>query len=267
MNADKILFRCSSLGHIMTEPKTKADKEAGNLSESCKTHLVDVFVSANYNRHTEIESKFLKKGNAAEENSITLYSMLNKKYFEKNEVRLSNHFISGTPDLFRGKQIDAADEIIDTKTSWDVYTFFRAKHKDLADQYHWQMQGYMALSGAKKATVAYCLVNTPYHLVSNELYKESFKHPEGTPAAVELNIIANLVYDKPVFLEYINKHGISISEESQAIIDGFIEIPIEERMHEFHIERNDDDIEKIYARVKKCREYMNEHFFSQLQTA
>lgn len=268
MDADKILFRCSSLGHIMTDPRSKADKEAGNLSESCKTHLIDVFISKHYHRNTEVQSKFLKKGNVAEEDSITLYSLLNKKYFKKNEEQLKNDFISGTPDLFRGESIHDATEIIDTKTSWDVFTYFRATHKDLADQYYWQGQGYMALSGASKHTVAYCLVNTPWHLISNELFKESYKHPDGTPAAIELNLIANMVYDRKTFEDYISKHGINTMDAASLdIVNGFIEIPQEERMHEFTVERNDADIEKIYQRVKKCREYMNEHLFkSELQT-
>lgn len=259
MSADKILFRCSSLGHIMTEPKTKAAQLAGEISETCKTHLIDVFIAAQYNRHTDIESKFLKKGNASEEDSITLYSLLNKRFFKKNEERLSNLFISGTPDLFRGESVRNADEIIDTKTSWDVFTYFRAKHKDLADQYYWQGQGYMALSGAKKHTVAYCLVNTPYHLITNEIYRESFKHPEGTPAAVELNLIANMVYDRKTFEEYVGKRDLTIHATEE--IKNFIEIPLEERLHEFTVDRNDEDIEKIYSKVKKCRQYMNTHLF------
>lgn len=267
MTADKILFRCSSLGHIMTEPKTIKAREAGEISESTKTHLIDIFVSAQYNRRPEIESKFLKKGNVAEEDSITLYSLLNKKFFKKNEEWLKNDFISGTPDLFRGESVRKADEIIDTKTSWDVFTFFRATHKDLADQYYWQGQGYMALSGAKKHTVAYCLVNTPWHLISNELFKESYKHSDGTPAVIELNIIANMTYDRKTFEEHIERHGIDVKDgASLDIVNGFVEIPQEERMHEFTVERNDADIEKIYERVLKCREYMNQYLFkSELQ--
>ena len=49
MNADNILFRCSSFGYIMTEPRSKSE----TLSETTKTHLVEKFVSTKYGRETD----------------------------------------------------------------------------------------------------------------------------------------------------------------------------------------------------------------------
>lgn len=292
MNADKILFRCSSLHHLMSDGKQITEKQLETISEyqkkekltdkqretlnsliqkrdnpelpdGAKTHCIDVFVRTKYGRQTELDNKYLKKGNEAEEDSITLYALAHKNMYYKNEERLSNLFICGTPDLGNKKPITQSDHTIDTKTSWDIFTFTRAKYKDIPAANYWQGIGYMALTGAKKHTVAYCLVNTPYHLVNSELWRESYKHPDNnTPSAIELNIIANHVYDKKTFLEYIEHRAcFPIDEIGKSIVDGFIEVPLSERIFEFTITRDDKEIGRIYERVKLAREFMNEKLF------
>lgn len=311
-NANEILFRCSSLGYLMAEPREKspyqkwadeldtlkgyrvqydamANKETKtainklasiqkkellvaelekhkddvHLAETVKTHLVDVYVSNKYNRFTEISAKQLDKGNEVEEDSITVISRLKKTFFKKNEVHLSNNIIKGTPDLFEGENIYKAEHILDAKSSWDCYSFNRAKNKELNENYYWQGTGYMMLTGASKCTIGYCLNNTPYQLVVNELRKESYKYADNdTPAWVELQIIANHVYDKQTFDEYINLRGIALLDENdKAVYNGFVEIPLQERYFEFTFERNPEDIERLTKRIYQCRNWMNENLF------
>jgi len=57
----------------MTEARGKSEI----LSETAKGHCIDVFVSWKYGRREEIQSKFLDKGNAREEDAITLVSRIN----------------------------------------------------------------------------------------------------------------------------------------------------------------------------------------------
>lgn len=259
-NANDLLFRCSSLSHLMTEPKKKGEV----ISETAKTHLVDVFVSRKYNRFSEISGKQLDKGNETEEDSISIYSRINKIYLKKNQESLKNEFICGTPDLYIGESVNKASKIIDCKSSWDIFTFHRAINKELLDSYYWQGQGYMALTGATNCSIVYCLNNTPYHLVEGELRKESYKYPDAdTPAWVELQIIANHVYDKATFDNYISIRGISLNKEyAKVVYDGFVEVPLKERYFSFDFNRSDEDIEKLYEKIKVCRKYMNEKFFS-----
>lgn len=247
----------------MTEPKAKKDI----LSEGCKTHLVDVFVSSKYNRHDEINAKQLDKGNDTEEDSITVLSRITGTFFKKNEDHIKNEFIKGTPDLYTGESILNADVIRDTKSSWDSYSFFRAKHKPVNPMYKWQGTGYMWLSGAKKCHIDYCLNNTPYHLVESELRKESFKHQDNdTPAWIELQIIANHVYDKSSFDDYINQRNCQpFDANSEAVYKGFVEIPLKERHFSFEFERNEDDIKRLQERVIECRKYMNENLFKTIE--
>lgn len=259
LNANDILFRCSSLGHLMTDARSKNE----TLSETTKTHLIDVYTSNKYQRFEEITGKMLDKGNEVEEDSITIVSRITKQFLKKNEQHLSNEFIKGTPDLFIGESIDKATRIRDTKSSWSVFTFQRSINKELLKNYYWQGQGYMALTGAKVCNIDYCLNNTPYHILEGELRKESYNHLNNdTPNWIELQMIANHVYDLKTFNEYVNRRGIGFVDENDfSILNGFIEIPLKERFFTFEFDRNDEDIERLYQRIKDAREWMNQNLF------
>lgn len=236
MDFSNTLFRCSSLGHLMTEPVSKAAKEAGELSEGCKTHLIDIYVSAKYGRQSDISNKYFDKGNMVEEDSITLYSRLKKRFFKKNSEPLRNDFIKGTPDLYTGKEIVNAEKVIDLKSSWDIFTFFRVHTKPLNNLYYWQIQGYMALTGARVGKLAYCLINTPETLISDEKRKLFYRMNAGTEENHDykeacLALEKNMIYD---------------------------DIPMEDRMIEFKVEADDADIEKLYAKITKARKYLND---------
>lgn len=235
MQANKILFRCSSLGYIMTESRTKSEP----LSETCKNHLVDVFISYRYNRRQDIQTRYTIKGTMVEEDSMTLYSRYKRKMYRKNQERFSNDYIAGTPDIV---VVDGAapELIIDIKSSWDIFTFMRNKHKDLNKQYYWQMQGYMALTGAKSAVLAYCLSNTPDQLIEGQ--KRTLWYQMGQPPQ-----------DSDLWLDAeaeINR---------MAIYD---DIDISERIIEINIERNDSDIEALYKKIGICRAWMQKELFS-----
>jgi hypothetical protein len=300
-NANEILFRCSSLGHLMTEPKGKTHYFIGEqeitekqynamvfdfvksnditalnllktetkkaakdeLSDTVITHLIDVFCAEMYNRHTEINGKQLEKGNDVEEDSITTVSLVTKKYFKKNESHLSNAYIKGTPDLFLGEKIYSAELVRDTKSSWDLYTFQRAINKPISKMNLWQIKGYMALAGAKIGFVDYCLNNTPYHIVEGELRRESYKHLNAdTPAWIELQIIANHVYDLETLNEYRQQRGIHhLDDNAMIVYDSFVEIPLPKRHHAFEVSHVDQDIEALYKRIEQCRNWMNKHLF------
>lgn len=232
MNFLNTLFRCSSLGHILTDSKSKSE----TLGETCKTHLIDVYVASKYGRQTDISNKYIAKGLQVEEDSITLYSRVKKQFFRKNIEHLSNEFIKGTPDLFTGLEIKAADTIIDVKSSWDIYTFFRVHTQPLNKMYYWQMQGYMALTGAKSSRLVYCLVNTPETFLNDEKRKLFYKMNVPTEENQEY------------------KEACEALEKAMT----FDDIPMNERMIEFEIQRDDDSICKMYQRVADCRQYLQE---------
>jgi len=236
MNANQILFRCSSLGKIMTEPKSKSEP----LSETTKTYLLEVFIEQKYKRRKEIVNDYIEKGLAMEEDAITQYALLKKEMFKKNEFTLSNGYIVGTPDTFTGAIIRDADIIIDTKCSFDIFTYYKSITSKLDKMYYWQMQGYMALTSAKEARVVFVLLNTPIGIVEKQL--------------------SRLRWDMGVINPDTDENYQKAAEEIERLAK-YDDIPIAERIIEIDVPRNDDDIERIYQRVEQCRDYMNETFF------
>lgn len=236
MDFNTLLFRSSANGHLMTDPKSKADKDAGNLSEGAKTHLVDIYVREKYGRQTDVSNKFIEKGLMVEEDSITLYCRANNAFYKKNEEHLENEFIKGTPDMYAGKSIKQATHVIDVKSSWDLFTFSRVRAKKLNDLYYWQLQSYMALTGAKTATLAYCLINTPDCFINDEKRKVFYKMGIATT-------------EDPVYQEACEHLDLAMVYD---------DIPLNERVIQFEIERNDEDIQKLYDRIKKARIWLAE---------
>lgn len=228
------LFRCSSLGSIMTDSRSKTEP----LSETTKAFLAEKYVSERYGRETDIVSKYIRKALHVQEDAVGLYSKLKKQLFKRNEFTLSNRYISGTPDLFTGPIIHEAETIIGIKSSWDIHTFFRNNTDKLNRAHYWQLQGYMALTGAQSACLVYCLVNTPQVILTdeiNQLQKQMRVLNPGTDknfqrAATELERLAK--YD---------------------------DVPMHERVIDICVERNDADIERIYERIKLCRKWMEEN--------
>lgn len=219
----------------MVEPKSKSEV----IAQGVKTHLVDIFVSSKYGRKSDIKSKYTNKGLQVEEDSITLYSRATKILYKKNEERLSNEFVTGLPDLYEGESITNAELIIDIKSSWDIFTFFRSKTSPLNKLYYWQGQTYMALTGAKKFKLVYCLINTPFTMIEDEKRKLSWS------------------------MGVIDPNNKDYQEACQEIDRLMIydDIDLNERYFEIDIDRNDEDIEKMYQRIKDCREWMNVNLF------
>jgi hypothetical protein len=272
VNWDTWRLRCHAIGNVMGMPKLKKDKEAGNLSATAKTYLLKCYIKEKFGREKDIKSKYIKKGLAVEEDNITLYSRVKKKFFKKNTERIMNDFISGEPDLFEGEDILSALVITDMKSSWDIFTFYdtvvdmvegwqkdkekteKAKGKAKAESedddrglpggvnpdYYWQGQGYMALSGAKQFNLSYGLIDTPQALIDKE--KSNLLFELGGYLAITGNDEKEAMY-------------LAACEELDRSMR-YDDLPMEQRLIELQIERNEEHIEQIYKRVSKCREYL-----------
>jgi hypothetical protein len=230
MNWNETLIRASSVGYLMTEPVTKADKEAGVLSKTAQKHLIEVYISEKYGRKRDIQTKQMKKGIEAEQDSIDLLSMYLKLPFSKNEERFKNDFITGLPDIING------DTIIDIKSSYDLWTFLGNIPDKLDNLYYWQMQSYMWLTGTRKATIAYCLVNTPESIIQQEKFYLLKK----------MDVISE---ESPEFIKEAMKVEFNMT---------FDDISINERILTFNVNRSEDDILRIENKVLKARTFLQE---------
>jgi hypothetical protein len=230
MNWNETLIRASSVGYLMTEPQSKADKEAGLLSKTAQKHLLDVYIAEKYGRRKDIQTKQMKKGIEVEQDSIDLLSIYLKMPFTKNEQRFTNDYITGLPDIIDN------DRIIDIKSSYDLWTFIGNIPDKLDSLYHWQMQSYMWLTGTKSAVIAYCLVNTPENIIEQEKYYMLKKMDVATE-------------ENPEYVKEAMKIEFNMS---------FDDIKLDERILMFNVSRNEDDILRIQQKVERAREFLRE---------
>lgn len=215
------LFRCSSLGKLMTEPRSKSER----LSETTKTYLKELVIEKEFGIRKEISSRYLDKGLDVEDKSIELVEdVYNFAFMSKNTDRFNNEYITGEPDVI------TTDLIIDVKSSWDGTTFPWFDEKLSNKDYYWQMQGYMMLTGKQNALLAYCLVDTPEDIVLDEIRREAWKRFEIEPS--------------------------DQTEEEVRARHNFSHIPKKLRVKAFEISYNDQDIERLKSRIDDCRMYM-----------
>lgn len=150
-----ILFRASSLGDIMTDPKAKGEV----LSVGAKTAIESLAKEYVYGYTEIVTSKYLDKGTIVEPQSLALYNAVNFTDYEKNTERRNNEWLTGECDIFTGSKI------IDLKSSWSVATFPATRAAGMDKGYEWQLRAYMMLWDVNEAELSYCLVNTPDELL------------------------------------------------------------------------------------------------------
>ena len=217
-----IVFRCSSLGKLMTNGRGKAPV-MGATSESL---VKEMWLENNYGIKKEFWSKYTDKGNEMEDQAIQFAGeVLGWDFCVKNEERFTNEWITGEPDIL------TEDLLADIKCSWDGSTFpffdSELKNKD----YYWQMQGYMWLTGKDEAELVYCLMNTPLEIVEDEVRRAHWK--------------GNMIEESELLREAVeSQHNFDKLEDSK-------------RIKRFIVKRNDEDIERLKARITEAREYYN----------
>jgi hypothetical protein len=211
-------IRCSAIGKIMGTSKTKLP-----LTQTAISLCEEMLIEEIYNYKDEISNKYLTKGIIVEDESIDLINKLLFQDYEKNTNHYENDFIKGTPDI-------VSNVIIDVKSSFSPKTFPVFDTIIPNKDYYYQLQGYMWLTGIKKAKLIYCLINTPEHLVRSEARSLAFNLGYSEDEAYE-KVIQNHVFDY---------------------------VPIDKRIKIFDVEYDELVIEKIKEKVIDCNKYMDE---------
>lgn len=210
-----------------------------SLSDTCKSYLKEVYMYYKYGKESvggSERSRYTIKGRSVEDESIMLLSRLDGIHYEKNQHRFQNQYLTGEPDIIVSSHDGNTEKIIDIKSSWDGNSLLSNIGSPLNPLYFYQVQGYMALTGAKSAEVAYVLVNMPQEIINGEKNR-IFR--TMNPATEE-----NIDYKKAI-------HRLEFNMT-------FDEIPIKERVVRFAVERDEDLINKIYQRVEQCRDWLRE---------
>lgn len=224
---NKILFRCSGVGALMTEPKTKVDKDLGNLSETSKTFIVDKWLFDTFGFRESIKNEYMDKGVECEQDSMQLaQDVLGGNFRSRYNTQLQNEYITGCPDIV------LTDCVEDIKTSWNLKTFYNA---ELSKIYFAQAQCYMWLTNKEKYRLIYALVPTPQHLIISECEKLVYKYGKN----------------------YDNEDYIAECQQIQRNNDLIKELPIEKRVKVFAFDYDAEFIETLKNKIEKAKEYYN----------
>jgi len=221
-----MIVRCSSLGKLMTDPRTKSEV----LSETAKTYIQDVFKETELGVYKDFSSRYTDKGIQMEDQAIQFASeVLKWEFVVKNETRFNNKWLTGEPDI-------CTDNLLaDIKCSWNGSTFplfdLSLKNKD----YFWQMQGYMMLTGHDTSELVYCLMDTPPQIIEDEIRRTHWK-------------LCLIEEDLDVRQAVIDTHS-------------FGHIPDDLRIKRFIVQKDEEAQAKIIERVKVARQY-----YEQLKT-
>lgn len=223
MSKDQFKMRCSALGALFTEPRSKSEL----ISATLKTHLNNWYLEKVFGVRTDISSKYTDKGLQLEDEAIRSYNQVFNTNHVKNDQFFEDDHIQGTPDIV----CDINDEVLDVKCSFSLSSFPLLEKTITNKNYICQLQGYMRLTGKKKAKLVYVLLDTPEDIIVREaksiMYKE--KLPDD-------------------FLDIL----IEEVRESQT----YSHIPLENRIKVFELNRDDDMINLIDEKVIKCREFI-----------
>ncbi len=157
----EILFRCSSIGKLMTEPRSKSE---GPLSKGAKTYIRNLAAQEIFGVDFVVSSKEMEKGIRCEDASIALLNQVRGLSLTKNTERRTDEFLTGEADLFDASRRRGHD----IKTSWSIASFPIVTEDCHDDLYEYQMRGYMRLYDADEWSVDYCLVDTPDDLIRYE---------------------------------------------------------------------------------------------------
>jgi hypothetical protein len=236
MDFSKTLIRSSAMGYLFTEPQAKADKDAGNLSKTAKTYLIDEYIRVKYGRERDVVTKQMQKGIEARNLAIEMLSIHQDRFLQKNEQRLSNSFITGLPDVFEGETIETCHFLWDIKTSWSLWTFLGNVPDKLDNGYYLQLQAYMWLTGCQESAIAYVLADAPQNLIEAEKKKLLY----------QMNVVTD---QAPEYLEAAA--GIELNMI-------YPDIPNDEKILIFPVKRDEEIIEKMKQKVGKAREFLIE---------
>lgn len=291
-NYDKYLFRASSFGRLMsgipkpltvdqdetydayhkrflgvgrplTEIQTKKYFDLGSkkhakvkLTDGAKTFCEELVRENIFGRQKTIETKYMEKGVEQEVDSIALYSEFTGQKLTKNTERKKNEYWTGEADNFN------EGVVRDFKTSWDFNTFPIAS-KDITNKlYEWQLQCYMSLWEADKAELVYCLVDTSFKQIEDEIRRLDWKYDILTVGGdvkekhIEFIVerICNMIYTEEGLVGFCNQSSIIKIDWFDKI---FKPLPMHRRIKVFKTNRDEKMIKHGHEMIKLAREYMN----------
>jgi len=205
------------------------------LSESAKKYLITRYSKEKYDKRraiSGIQLPRLAKGTALEDEAMKMLSQLhNIQYCRPAEV-IQNDYLRGKCDIL----CEEMKKIVEMKIVWSADSFFPYLYTGLPTKTWFQAQGYLDLYGMDYAQVCYVLVNTPQHLIDQEMANTFRRYTYGE-------------IDREQYDERMDK------------IAGFYNydnIPLKRRVITFEVRRSPEIVPIIKRKVDLAREWLDE---------
>ena len=221
------------------------------LNDTAKRYICEAFDSWERGVNYSFTSKYTDKGLIMEDEAIELVkakiygepqNLKQKRFFDlieykKNELKFSNEWITGTPDVIRHEGHKIVDDIkcSYTRATWLFSISQMVETQTVCDEYYWQLQGYMMLTGAQESYLCYCLMDTPLHIVEMEIRKATYG------------------------MEFEEAQKVAKGIEKLHNFDGL------DRVYMRKVQRNDRDIERIKERVEAVNHWVDRYINMQEQ--
>lgn len=224
--SNEFRIRCSKIGDIMTEPRTKADAVMG-LSKTC-IYYVHEWIKEQpefYGKSKNFKNKYTEKGILLEPESITYAaSVLGWGDVCKNEFRIFNEWLEGEADIILN------DAVADIKNSWSQNTFPIFDKEIPIKGYDWQLEGYCELWSVSKGLLVYTLMDAPEHMIEKAAKAKQYElGMEDLEAELYDTVRADMTYSQ---------------------------YPDRLRIKVFKKYRNTENILKVQAKVEQIRNYI-----------
>jgi hypothetical protein len=219
----------------ITIPMLERSLHIPRLSETCRTRLNQEWTVQTSGRTKDIKNKYINKGLDLEEDALTQYSLFTSSLWNKNQFEAHNSYVTT-----RGCDSYNEDVVIDTKVSWDIFSFDNNRFKKINPLYDWQLQIYCWLWNKKEGRLVYVLLNTPEYLIKAEEKRLSYElfgisEPESeeqkdlfSDARKELR--HNHIYD---------------------------DLDLSRKIQVYTVKRDDEKIDRLKTRIEECRYYLN----------
>lgn len=167
---------CTKVRKTDEEKALLAPYKEMSLSAGAKTYLGALAKQYLYGYNKVVDTKFMEKGIALEQEAIEFINRLRFKRYAKNTERRVSQYLTGECDIYV-----PGERTIDTKVSWSLDTF-PALSADAHDPlYEWQGRAYMKLWDVPEHEVVHVLLDTPEDLIKweqPELHRVSHIPPE-----------------------------------------------------------------------------------------
>jgi hypothetical protein len=175
---------------------------------------------------------FMKKGSDMEIEAVELLSMIDNQQYRLEVDTVENEHIIGRCDVL----CPSKDLVVDTKISWNVNSFLKARTNPVTKKHWYQMQGYMELYNINNAEIVFLLLNTPPELIEREKVKLQNKFMIGA----------------------IDRDKYELDMENIESAFTYSNIPLKKRHFRYRVKREPQIFDGIYKKVEKSRIWMQD---------